>query len=131
MGYRSSLHLVDVKIKAKSLAPVRRLLNAKQHRGPLRFFLQRVVLDRSGFLMFKASDDGLDAYVPDEDGTIPAMSGKWYEAENIASWLKLHAAKGGRMVLHSEEGDGRAWGWEFDGRGGMRALELCPIGSWG
>lgn len=131
MGYWSALHLVDVKIKSKSLVSVKRVLARKPQRGPLRFFLQRVVLDSEGFVRFKASDDGLDPYVPDEDdGTVPAISGKWYEAERIASWLKPHAAKGGRIVLHSQEADGDAWGWEFDGRGRMRALALAYVADW-
>jgi YD repeat-containing protein len=61
---------------------------------------------------------------------VPALHGKWYEDEQIASWLKLHSEKGGRVVLHSVEADGEAWGWEFDGRGRMRALALRPAGKW-
>jgi len=34
------------------------------------------------------------------------------------------------MVLHSVEVDGCAWGWEFDGKGRMRYLELTPVGKW-
>ena len=82
------------------------------------YFLDRAKIDSEGFLAFKASDDGLDTYDPDEtDGTVPALAGKWYEAEYVARWLKRHCEKGGRLVLHSLEGDGAAWGWEFDGRG--------------
>lgn len=130
MGYYTSLHLVDVKIKAKSRRPVKQLLSAKRHRGPLRFFLQHLVIDREGFLMFKPSDNYVSEYEPDEDtGTVPALSAKWYEAENIAAWLKLHA-RGGRIVFFSQEGDGNAWGWEFNGQGRMRALEFCSVGDW-
>ena len=80
---------------------------------------------------FKASADGLDPYVPDEDdGTVPALHGKWYEAERFARWLRRHSEKGGRMILHSIEADGEAWGWEFDGRGRMRRLSLARVGKW-
>ena len=133
MGYWSSLHLIDVKIKPESLGTVKRALESAAGRklAPISDFLSCAVLGRESFLVFKASDDGLDPYVPDEDdGTVPALYGKWYEAEQIASWLRLHSEKGGRMVLHSAEADGNAWGWEFDGRGKMRALELRPIGKW-
>jgi hypothetical protein len=34
------------------------------------------------------------------------------------------------IVHHSDEGDGAAFGWEFDGLGKMRELALCAIGDW-
>ena len=132
MGYESSLHLIDVKIKAESVPAVRQALKTGKSRktSPLWFFFERATVDSCGFLAFKGSEDGEDPYVPDEDGTVPALYGKWYEAERIAAWLKQHCEKGGRIVLHSIEADGAAWGWEFDGRGRMRALELRPVGKW-
>ena len=133
MGHESSLHLIDIKIKPASVPMVKRALESRKGRGlsALRFFLERAVLDTGGFLAFKAGEDGLDPYVPDEEGTVPALHGKWYEAERIAGWLKRHSEKGGRIVLHSIEADGEAWGWEFDGRGRMRPLRLRPAGKWG
>ena len=132
MGYLSSLILIDVKIKAESehLVEARLPSGRGRMRSALQFFLSQVVLDRQGFLAFEASSDGRDPYVPDEDGTVPASEGKWYDAELIAGWLKLHSEKGGRLVLHSMEADGEAWGWEFNGRGRMRALRLRPVGKW-
>lgn len=133
MGYRSSFHLIDVKIKAKSLATVIRALKNPEGRrsAPIQEFLSCAVLGRDNFLLFKASEDGGDPYVPDEeDGTVPALYGKWYGAKQIASWLKRHSEKGGRMIFHSIEADGNAWGWEFDGKGRMRALELKVVGKW-
>ena len=133
MGYESSLHLIDVKIKADSVAEVMRVLRTRRGCGlaPIRYFLERAALNRDGFLVFKSSEDGLDPYEPDEDdGTVPALFGKWYEDGQIASWLKQHSEKGARMVLHSIEADGDAWGWEFDGRGRMRKLTLRPLGKW-
>ena len=132
MGYESSLHLIDVKIKAESAAEVTRLLKTRRGRGlaSIRYFLEKIVLDSDGCFAFKSSEDGLDPYVPADDGTVPALYGKWYEAEQIANWLKQYSEKGGRIVLHSIEADGNAWGWEFDGRGRMRELTLRPIGKW-
>jgi hypothetical protein len=133
MGYESSLHLIDVKIKAQSVPLVSRALKATTGRGliRLRFFLELAAIDSEGFLAFKASKDGLDPYVPCEgDGTVPALYGKWYEATRIACWLRRHSEKGGRIVLHSNEADGAAWGWEFDGKGRMRPLDLVPVGKW-
>lgn len=113
MGYESSLHLVDVKIKAESIQQVQAMLKTGKARtpAPLRSFLERVVLGNEDFLAFRASEDGSDPYVPDEEeGTVPALHGKWYEAERFAAWLKLHSEKGGRIILHSLEADGAAWG---------------------
>ena len=133
MSYESSLHLIDIKIKAEFIPMVKRMLKTQKKREftDLRLFLGRAVLDKDGFLAFKASEDGHDPYVPDEEeGTVPALYGDWYEAEEIASWLKQYCEKGGRIVLHSIEADGEAWGWEFDGRSRMRALGLRPVGKW-
>src|ERR1019366_898917 len=123
MGYESTLHLIDIKVKRESVPVVRRILKSRKGRAiksDLQIFLDRAVLDTEGFLSFKASENGYDPYVPDEDGTVPALSGKWYEDKSIAKWLRQHSEKGGRIVLHSNEADGEAWGWEFDGRGKMR-----------
>lgn len=133
MGYESSLHLVDVKIKPASLSEVKRTLGKRKEspKDAFEFFLERAVVDSEGYLEFRASDDGLDPYVPcEEDGTVPALFGKWYDDERIASWLKQHVEEGGQMVLHSIEADGEAWGWEFDGCGRMRPLALCPVEEW-
>jgi hypothetical protein len=133
MGYESSFHLVDVKIKSESIPIVSKILTTLKGRGVSRIktFLENVVVDSSGFLVFRASEDGHDPYVPDEeDGTVPALYGKWYECEQIAHWLKKYAEKSGRMVFHSIEADGEAWGWEFDGKGRMRHFELKPSGKW-
>ena len=132
MGYECSLHLINVKIKPRSVPEVRRMLESQKSRGlsPLRSFLEHAVLDSEGFLTFKASARGNDPYVPDDEGTVPALFGKWHGAESIARWVRKHSENGGRIILHSIEADGEAWGWEFDGRGRMRALELRQVGNW-
>jgi len=133
MGYHVSFHLVDIKIKTELLGEVAQALQNAGDAGsaPLSGFLERATVDSAGFLAFRASEDGLDPYVPDEDdGTVPALYGKRYGEEQIAAWVKKYSEGGGRIVLHSVEGDGEAWGWEFDGKGRMRRLALCPIGKW-
>ena len=132
MGYLVTLHLINVKIKTKSLPVVTRALKARKGRGlaKLELFLETAVIDIDGMLAFKAGDEGSDPYEPYDDGTVPAVYGKWYEAEKIANWLKKHSEKGGRLILHSLEADGEAWGWEFDGRGRMRELALAAVGKW-
>ena len=97
MGYVSSLHLIDVKIKEGSVPIVSRALKAaKAGRGlpHLRPFVDRAVIDSEGFLAFEASKDGSDLYAPDEeDGTVPALYGQWYDAERFARWLRRHSVK--------------------------------------
>ena len=133
MGYHTTLYLIDVKIKDESLPSVKKALKSKRGRGqgPLKYFLEQAALPDDGFLCFTLSGSYTSSYVPDEDdGTVPALEGKWRNCEEIAEWLKLHSEKGGRLVQHSCEGDGAAWGWEFDGKGRLRDLALCSVGKW-
>ncbi|HYT20716.1 MAG TPA: hypothetical protein VEW05_10875 [Candidatus Polarisedimenticolia bacterium] len=132
MGYESALHLVGIKIRPSALSGLLRTLSGGKSRRPARldFYFDLLVVDEDGFLRFKASKDGLDPYVADEEGTVPALLGKWYNAEQFARWLKRYSEEGGRVVLHSAEADGETWGWEFDGKGRMRALYLVPWGKW-
>jgi hypothetical protein len=133
MGYETDLHLVAVKIKEDSLPKVNKALKTKKGRGlgPLKYFLEQAFLPDVGFLCFKPTGNYHSYYEPDaDDGTVPAIAGKWYEAEKIAEWLKLHSEKGGRLIQHSCEGDGAAWGWEFNGKGKLRELVLCTVGKW-
>jgi hypothetical protein len=133
MGYITSLHLVDVKIKEESLPAVRRAVETRKGRGlgPIVCFLEEAFLAEDGFLCFKSTGQFDSPYCPDdEDGTVTVLEGKWYESRKIAEWLKLHAEKGGRLIEHSCEADGCAWGWEFDGKGRLRQLALCSVGRW-
>jgi len=131
MGYWTSMHLVEVRIKKGCRATVNRQI--RNHKrvvdANLSFFLDWVAIDSEGFLCFRADDEETDAYCPDEEGLVPAKNGKWHWAESIAHWLKRYC-DGGRMVFHSREGDGAAWGWEFDGQGKARLIELRPKGKW-
>jgi hypothetical protein len=133
MGYETALHLIDVRIKDESLPIVKKALQTKKGRGlrPLVYFLEEAFLLDDGFLCFKSTGRYESPYDPDEeDETVPVLAGKWYESEQIAEWLKHHSEKGGRLIQHSLEADGAAWGWEFDGRGRLRELALCSIGKW-
>jgi hypothetical protein len=132
MGYESALHLVEVKVRPSALPGLLRTLEGGKSRRPARLdsYFDLLVVDEDGFLRFKASEDGLDPYVPDEECTVPALWGKWYDAEQFARWLKRYSEEGGRVVLHSAEADGEACGWEFDGKGHMRSLYLVPCGKW-
>jgi hypothetical protein len=133
MSYETALHLIKVKIKDKSLPIVKKALQTKKVRGlrPLVSFLGEAFLPDDGYLCFKSTGRYDSPYAPDEDDeTVPVLVGKWYESEQIAEWLKLHSEKGGRVIQHSCEADGAAWGWEFDGRGRLRELALCSVGKW-
>ena len=132
MGYESAMNLVDIKIKTDSLLDVKRALEKKKVKGftSINWYFDYLMLDEGNFLCFKARNDGTDAYVPCDDGSIPAMTGKWPDDEKFASWLKQYSEEGGRIVLHSLEADGAVWGWEFNGKGKMRDLALCSVGKW-
>jgi len=132
MGYYCELNLIDIKIKPESLSEVKRILKTKKSREstPIEYFLSRAIII-NGSLSFKPQKDDTTSYSPDvEYGDVPGLIGKWDDAEEIATWLKQYSEKGGRIVLYSAEGDGAAWGWEFDGKGRMRELQLCSVGKW-
>jgi len=133
MGYETVLHLIDVKIKDESLPMVKKALQTKKGRSlsPLKYFLLQAILPNDGFLCFTPIGNYTSAYEPDrDDGTVPGLEGKWRNCDEIAQWLKLHSEKDGRLIQHSREGDGAAWGWEFDGKGRLRELALYSIGKW-
>ena len=129
MGKRNSLQMVNVVIKADSVPIVNLALKTGKGPGltPIRYFLSRAIIDCQGTLIFKESEDAEDPYCSFDDGTTIALFGTWDEHEKIASWVKLHSEKGGKMVLFSYDGDGAAWGWEFDGKGRMRELQYRNI----
>ena len=119
MGYETSLHLINIKIKRDSLESVARTLKTGKTRGfsDLEYFFEYAAVDSDGYLAFKVNDNYECRYEPDEDdGTVPALEGKWYEAERIADWVKKHSEKGGSIIQHSCEGDGAAWGWSAGNR---------------
>jgi hypothetical protein len=126
MGKRNSLQLIGIKIKKESIPIVKKALKSQKdpELAPIKYFLSLATIDETGDLTFKASKKGDDPYCPFDDGTTIARFGKWDEHEKIASWLKLHSEKGQKMVLFSYDGDGAAWGWEFDGKGRMRELQF-------
>jgi len=117
MGYWTRLYIVDVNIKKDCFEKVKGII--KNHKGMrnegLKFFLDNIYLDHERYLSFKASKKRQDYYVSDELGTTPEMDSKWYESEAIANWLKKYCASRSYIVEHSLEGDGAAWGWEFNG----------------
>ena len=133
MGYETSLQLINVKIKSESIPIITKAIRTGKGRGlkKFRYFFTVIGLDSSGFLRLLDNGHCATPYgVNKEDGTALALDGKWYDVEDFASWLKTHSEKGGRIVLHSAEGDGLAWGWEFDGKGGMKNFQLDHVGKW-
>ena len=83
-----------MQIKSESIPIVRKALQTKKGRGlrPLVYFLEEAFLWDDGSLVFKSTGRYDSPYDPDEDeGTVPVLIGKWYEAEQVAEWLKPHA----------------------------------------
>ena len=114
MGYDTLLYLDNVKIKNKFVSLVTQALKTGKGRGlsKIRHYFKYIILDSEGFL-----------HIEDHFGG-------WNGSENLASWLKQHCEKDGRIVEHSLESDGVAWGWEFDGKGKMKYFQLEPVGKW-
>jgi hypothetical protein len=132
LGYNCVMTLIDIKIKPDSLPQMKQALEKKKVKGftEINWYFEHLVLDEGNFLCFKPRNDGSDFYLICDDGTTAAMTGSWSDDEKFASWIKQYSEKGGRIVLHSLEADGAAWGWEFNGKGKMRDLALCSIGKW-
>ncbi len=132
-AYESALYLIGIKIRKKSIPEVEKALATWKAEPDVDLggFLECAAIDSQGCLAFRAQNDGSDLYEPcEDDDTVPARIGKWRSPESIANWIKQHTTAGGRIVFHSVEADGDAWGWEFDGNGRMRALALIPCGEW-
>ena len=132
MGMEHVMHIIGIKVSPAAIEKEKKALENSGRDDAYSFFFERAVVVDTGFLEFTASEDGDDPYCPFEDtNTVDALRGKWYEAEEIAEWLKKHVEmEGGQIIFHSLEGDGEALGWEFDGKGKMRKLELSPVGDW-
>ncbi|HNQ88092.1 MAG TPA: hypothetical protein PKM73_05720 [Verrucomicrobiota bacterium] len=137
MGYETCLHLLDVEVDPRRRDYVERLLrNPEKARNKVaREYLKLMGMSDGGYLNFRFDPEerwaypyGINEDDPDDDGFVLAMVGKWYDAGRFAVWLCYHCA-GGKLVLHSNEADGEAFGWEFeDGR--IRYLELIPCSEW-
>jgi hypothetical protein len=130
MGYVTRLHLLDVRIKEDCLEKVRKKIegHVNEKNDTLQFFLESIVITSGGFLAFKATGD--DAYSPDDEGTVPTLDAKWHDDEKIAKWLRQVCEAGGMIVQHSLEADGVAYGWEFNGKGKMRKLQMMTTAKW-
>ena len=131
MGYETTQYLVDIKIKPDSIRTVATTIETRKSKGvkKIQHFIDEITIDGDGFLQFKPSDHYGNLYDPcEDDGTVPALQGKWREAEAIAKWVCQHSEEGGMIVHHSDEGDGAAFGWEFDGLGKiLPSPALAPI----
>jgi len=132
MGYKTSLQLVGVEIDPRKRSRIETaILQARRGRGGhLDGFLRWLGLTSENTLEFRAAckRDFILPQCPDEEGFVSAVIGKWGEAEEIAEWLCQHCIRG-KLILHSLEGDGDAFGWESQA-GRIRYLELVPVEKW-
>ena len=147
MGYWTNLTLVNVQIHKKLANEVKLKIIMNDRIASNTFDMDEVLCpitskpdsDTSCFwedaMIYDENGDGKRAFLgfkPDSDDpfdTYPMMKGKWYSIEAIAHELKKYC-KSGLIVLHSLEGDGAAFGYEFNGKGQMRLLGLLPYGKW-
>jgi hypothetical protein len=125
MVYRTIIHLVNVKIKKGSIPFIAHALDAKIADAPdkIRRFLDVILIDGEGRLHLKKDICNFSSYGVQEEG-----EGLLYHSHEFAEWLKPHCEKGGRIIEHSETYAGTAWGWEFDGTGGISYFKIDPTG---
>ena len=132
MGYETSVQLVGVEIDPRRRREIEAAIRkaVRSENEGLRHFLRWLGITRDGTLEFRAAckRQFVLPQCPDDDGFVSAAIGKWHRPEEIAEWLCKHCSSG-RLILHSLEGDGAAFGWEFAG-GCIRDLELRPVGRW-
>jgi hypothetical protein len=132
MGYYTALHLLDMKIKIESIPIITNILETGKGRGitHIKYFFDVIAIGDDGVLHL-INKYNMDSYGHSrKNGTAIALDGKWYDCEEFAHWLKPHCEKGGRIIEHSREGDGNAWGWEYDGKGGLKYFQLDHYGTW-
>lgn len=132
MGYETSLQLVEVEIDPRCRPEIEAAIRkaARSENDDLELFLRWLGITSDGTLEFRAACKRqlVLPQCPDDEGFVSAAIGKWRQPEEIAEWLCKHCSSG-RLILHSLEGDGAAFGWEFES-GRIRYLELRPVGRW-
>lgn len=132
MGYETSLQLVDVEVDPRRRPEIEAAIRkgVRSENKGLRLFLRWLGITSDNTLEFRATckRDFVLPHCPDDEGFVSAAVGKWHRPEEIAEWLCKHCSSG-RLILHSLEGDGAAFGWEFES-GRIRYLELRPVGRW-
>ena len=131
MSYYTELLLL-ARVRKDNRAEVRKeLKNPPNYEEPeLRYFLSILNIRDTGTLNFKCDEETDTEYCEDDEGTVDAVKGKWYGIDPIVQWLAQRVDRNSRMIFHSLEADGGSFGYEFDGRGKMRYLELKPTTGW-
>ncbi len=110
MGYYTAIRLHKVRVKKKFIAEVRKYIaDHKIEDEGFHYFLHNLELDDAGNVSW-----------------IGMPSGKWHRDKEFVLWLAPYVAAGGQVSLTSKEGDGAAWAYKFDGRGGVAYRDLPP-----
>jgi len=132
MGYETSLQLVGVEIDPRHRPEIEAAIRkaARSENDALQLFLRWLGITSDGTLAFRAAckRDFVLPQCPDYEGCVSVTIGKWRRPEEIGEWPCTHCSSG-RLILHRLEGDGAAFGWEFES-GRIRHLELRPVGRW-
>jgi hypothetical protein len=111
------------------LAEIRHIPPFKE--SGLREFLCALQVRDPDVLRFKAQGVGWSDWdVDEEDGLLDALNNSWCDFEQIASWLALNVTEGSQIIIHSLEGDGADFAYEFDGEGNYLYMAYRPVGTW-
>jgi len=99
------MDLINVKVKPEHIEVVARAIGGEEETAQgFQFMFESLGIDSEGVLSL-----------------VGEPVGKWSEEEMLAEWLGEYCSCG-FLAFWSEEGDGAAWAYEFDGVGGMN---LC------
>ena len=94
----------------------------------LGMFLSLLAVTCVNTFHFKASGHPFDSeYCEDDEDLVQALKAPWCDPDDIAAWMARYANRRSRIQFHSLEADGLEFGYEFDGKGHYRCLELRPL----
>ncbi len=121
MGYFTRMDLIEVAINPRYVRLVEDAIQGKKQKTKeFQYILKSLELDPEGYLQWNWRKD---PYGPE---------GKFYACEEMVLWLRAYCA-GGIIAFWSQEGDGCAWVYEFDGEGGVsncRPRRAAAIKGW-
>jgi hypothetical protein len=112
VGYETRIDLHDVRVRADKLAEVADAIAAhKRGEGQHHWMVGSLKLSAAGVLSW--DDDAI---------------GKWKSHEEFIADLAGWCSRGW-VSFRSQEGDGAAWAYEFDGTGGVRECSAQRVAA--
>jgi len=121
MGYITRMDLIEVAIKPRHVHLVEDAIQGKAKKTKeFQYILASLEVDPDGYLQWDWRNDHF------------GPEGKFYRCEEMVLLLRAYCAAG-IIAFWSQEGDGCAWAYEFDGEGGVfpcRPRRAAAIKGW-